>query len=81
MPWGVDPTGGRILEDYTPLMNIIVFLIVLMLVFGGGGFYLGGSVVGGIGFGAVFLLSLVLLLQKRSQEIRHLNRFRFIKNL
>jgi len=52
-----------------------------MLVFGGGGFYLGGSVLGGIGFGAVFLLSLVLLLQKRSQEIRHLNRFRFIKNL
>lgn len=31
-----------------------------MLVFGGGGFYLGGPVIGGSGFGLVLLVLLVL---------------------
>ena len=62
-------------------MNLLVVLIVLMLLFGGGGFCLGGPVVGGVGFGGVLLICLVLLVQKRSDEIRHLNRFRFLKNL
>ena len=62
-------------------MNILVFLVVLMLLFGGGGFYLGGSLLGGVGFGVVFLICLVLLFQKRSGEIRHLNRFRLLKGL
>jgi hypothetical protein len=62
-------------------MNILVSLIALMLLLEGGGFYLGGSVLGSVGFGVVFLISLALLFQKRSNEIRHLTRFRFLKGL
>jgi len=47
-------------------MNIIVLLVGLMLVFGGGGFCLGGPLLGGVGFGLVLLICLVLLFQKRS---------------
>jgi len=36
-----------------------------MLVFGGGGFYLGGPVIGGSGFGLILLILVVLALTGR----------------
>ena len=36
-----------------------------MLVFGGGGFYLGGPVIGGSGFGLILLILVILALTGR----------------
>lgn len=40
------------------IMNLLVVLIVLMLLFGGSGFYLGGPIIGGSGFGLTLLICL-----------------------
>ncbi|MCE0497164.1 MAG: hypothetical protein LV481_04370 [Methylacidiphilales bacterium] len=42
-------------------MNLLTFLIVVMLLLGCGGFYLGGPLVGGSGFGLILLVLLVLV--------------------
>jgi len=41
-------------------MNLLIVLIVLMLLFGGGGFYLGGPLIGGVGFGLILLILIAL---------------------